>query len=454
MKIRKLLKLCLAAVFAVCLGFSVLNVSINAKAANEVNVSISTINLEFGSEVHSILIATEGVQWNSYKNDQDASAWKDIADNTLINGRSVTEMNDEIEGADKFKLEMQPAVGFSFVRVILPGTYMNCREIITVAVKEGWVYKEGTANYVAAPVTYVRNNDATTMLKAEDFTAKEVTQITIGENANNINTFDSYRININIGHDVKGARDLFNTMYDPSTFVSVKLNGKTIKAWNEYFIAKDEKFAQPSTYGTFPQNSNDASHIPVFCKPIVIWATNTGFQISIFNEIIEEWNSLTLEIDEYFSLNEERIVYHLAEPYFQQIYTGVDIAKGDWEVSDHSNESHLTKTYTFYAHDAGWSATPLGGCLNEYDFVQNRDKGGQWQMKYLELNGKNLYDLNVSSDAAFGSLQPNITSGGKYAPVLVLMGADKGYNNTSLFSFLFLTLIPRQAQALLKTIRL
>ena len=95
MKIRKLLKLCLAAVFAVCLGFSVLNVSINAKAANEVNVSISTINLEFGSEVHSILIATEGVQWNSYKNDQDASAWKDIADNTLINGRSVTEMNDE-----------------------------------------------------------------------------------------------------------------------------------------------------------------------------------------------------------------------------------------------------------------------------------------------------------------------------------------------------------------------
>ena len=445
MKIRSLLKLCLAAVFAVCIGVSVLNVSINAKAANEVNVSISTINLEFGSEAHSILIATEGVQWNSYKNDQDASAWKDIADNTLINGRTITEMNDQIEGADKFKLEMQPAevLGFSFVRVILPGTYMNCREVITVAIKEGWVYKEGTANYVAAPVTYVRNNAGTNMIKAEDFNAKEVTEITLSENPNNVNGFDSYRINVNIGHDVKGAKDIYNTMYDPSTFVSVKLNGKTIKEWNNYFIARDARFATPATYNSFPQNSVDEGHVPVFCKPIVVWATNTGFQISIFNEVITEWNSLTLEIDEYFSLNEERLIYHMAEPYFAEVYTSVDIAKGKWEVADHSNQSHKTKTYTVYAHDAGWNQPPLGGCLNEYDFVQYKDKGGQWQMKYLEVNGENLYDINVSSDAAFGSLQPNITSGGKYAPVLVMMGADKGYNNTSYIQFIIPDAYPK-----------
>ena len=102
---------------------------------------------------------------------------------------------------------------------------------------------------------------------------------------------------------------------------------------------------------------------------------------------------------------------------------GVDVTS---EISfvHQTQQNAGTETYMIKTENNYWTKAPLGGCLNEHD-AQNAG-GGQEQMKYIYLNGKSLYDINKEDNDSYGSAQGNIVSGGVYAPILVLMGSDKG----------------------------
>ena len=100
----------------------------------------------------------------------------------------------------------------------------------------------------------------------------------------------------------------------------------------------------------------------------------------------------------------------------------VDITDG-W-IFSHVTVDDGTEQYTLFADGTFWTKAPLGGCLNEYDY--DTEGGGQIQMKYIYFNGTSLHDINVNDDGAYDATQGNIVSGGRYAPILVLMGQDAG----------------------------
>ncbi|MBE7079105.1 MAG: hypothetical protein E7380_04540 [Clostridiales bacterium] len=105
----------------------------------------------------------------------------------------------------------------------------------------------------------------------------------------------------------------------------------------------------------------------------------------------------------------------------------VDITDG-W-IFSHVTVNDGTEQYTLFADGTFWTKAPLGGCLNEYDY--DTEGGGQIQMKYIYFNGTSLHDINVNDDGAYDATQANIVSGGRYAPILVLMGTDAGTANKS-----------------------
>ena len=390
---------------------------------------------------YSIRFDTSGAQWSTYHSWVAANAWGSIADYTTINGRTVTEINNATTHSQKITLMMQPAGSFSFLRLYIPAEIMDISDVKSMGILDGWSFNNGTNNYTASAVTFLRNGD--TMLEASAYTATTkytASNITIGtaSNINPTNTnivLDSYMVNIDIGQDFS-ANGGYNTMYDTYKTIrkSIYINGKSIEEWNSQKIAEDSRFKDPSTYTTFPQNSRAPDHADVFIKPVALWGTSTGFKLSIFQELVADCEEVVVKVGAgcmmpgSFIVSESKSATVLSQ-------TVVDLTSSI-ALSDHDNQYEGTEQYTLYMGGNYWSSAPAKNwgtsTLNEFDAQDNDGVGGQIQMKYIYLNDKSLYDINVESNEAFGSSHGNIVNGGQYAPIMAFMGLDTNNSNSYL----------------------
>lgn len=155
-----------------------------------------------------------------------------------------------------------------------------------------------------------------------------------------------------------------------------------------------------------PTKAEDANYTYEFSKWII---PDTGKQ---FSKLTKLTGDLTVEA-EFTAIEKEDVV--------------MDLTSG-LTLHHQGQQAVGTETYIIYTDDTHWTKAPLGGCLNEYDF---QDEGaGQEQMKYIYFNGTSLYDINKNDNGSYGSAQGNIASGGRYAPILVLMGLDSNSNKS------------------------
>ena len=365
---RKLISWLLGALACVAIIFGIVIARPQTKTAAAADTAVTFSAAALGDEVHdtygtSIRFDTSGVQWSTYHSWVAANAWGSIADYTTINGRTVTEINNATTHSQKITLMMQPAGSFSFLRLYIPAEIMDISDVKSMGILDGWSFNNGTNNYTASAVTFLRNGD--TMLEASAYTATTkytASNITIGtaSNINPANTnivLDSYMVNIDIGQDFS-ANGGYNTMYDGYKTIrkSIYINGKSIEEWNSQKIAEDSRFKDPSTYTTFPQSSDLTeypSHADVFIKPVALWGTSTGFKLSIFQELVADCEEVVVKVGagcmmpDSFIVSESKSATVLSQ-------TVVDLTSSI-ALSDHGNQYEGTEQYTLYMGGNYWS---------------------------------------------------------------------------------------------------
>ena len=380
----------------------------------------------------SIRFDTAGQTWASYHNWASAADWTSIADYTTVNGRTVTEINNATTHTQKITLMMQPAGSFSFLRLYIPAEIIPLGEVKSMGILDGWSFNNGANNFTSSAVTFLRNGD--TMVTADSYSATKklnASNITISDAklvnlSNSTWGTDSYTVNIDIGQQITSE---YQTMYAGYKSIrnAIYINGKSIEEWNTQKIAEDAKFNNPATYSFFPQNSADPSHLDPFVKPVGLWATSTGFRLSIFQELVADLETVTVTVGSGCMFAGSFMV---EETVSKTVLTQdvVDITdKLTFLDNSHNSPAEWGPTSMYMINTNGeslWTKSPLGGCLNEYD--PTGAGGGQVQMKYIYFNGTSLYDINKSDNGAYGSTQGNIAGGGIYAPILVTMSAEVG----------------------------
>ena len=439
---RKIIGWILGAFACIAIAFGIMAARPQMKTASAADVSVTfsaavlgdASDATYGTSIRFDTSSALGVQWSTNHNWVKASDWKSIADYTTVNGRTVTEINNATTHTQKITLMMQPytAQTCSFLRLYIPTEVIPLGEVKAMGILDGWSFNNGTNNYTSSAVSFLRNGD--TMLKTDAYSAETklaASDIAIGEaqlvNPKDANLgTDSYTVNIDIGQQIVTAE--YDTMYGGYKTIrnSIYINGKSIEEWNAQKIAEDARFKDPAMYTTFPQNSDLTvypSHADVFIKPVCLWATSTGFRLSIFQELVADCETVTVTVGQgcmfagKFMVSETKSATVLT----QQV---VDITNR-LSIQDFGTADG-TEMYRIKTDSAAWTKAPWGGCLNEYD--PSSVGGGQIQMKYLYLGDKDFWYINKNDDEAYGSTQSNIAGGGIYAPILVEMGQTEGYS--------------------------
>ena len=421
------------ACIAVACGIIIARPQAKTAKAEDTAITFSAATLgDASSDTYgtSIRFDTSGLTWETYHNWVPAEDWTSIADYTTVNGRTVTEINNATTNLQKITLMMQPAGTFSFLRLYIPSEIIPLGEVKAMGILDGWSFNNGTNNYTASAVTYLRSSD--TMYEESAYTATTKytsSNITIGEaelvNPNQSTwSIDSYSVDIDFGTQIAGQYD---TMYSGYKTIrnAIYINGKSIEEWNSQMIAKDSRFSDPSTYTIFPQNSTDASHADVFIKPVGLWGTDTGFRLSIFQELVADCEEVVVTVGEGCMLSG---TFMVSETVSKTVLTQtvVDITN-ELSISDFGTIATGTERYRIKTESIYWTKSPFGGCLNEYDPAGAG--GGQIQMKYLYFGETSFWDINKNDDGAYGSEQTNIASGSHYAPFLVEMSkSSSGYS--------------------------
>ena len=214
----------------------------------------------------SVRFDTVGEQWKTPTNSVLAEDWASIADYTLINGKTVTELNAAITSGEKIRITLQSAGSFSFLRVFIPETVMPVDEVVTMAIKEGWSFNNGTANYVAdSSVYFYKKNDhkmqaITSFISADD--------ITISEARVDGKAGELYKVDITFT-GMQFDRGDYDFMYAgfAAQRVTITINGVSV-----YDINKNTNDSA-YVYSTFPMTGvNDE----VFAHPVIFETPTKG----------------------------------------------------------------------------------------------------------------------------------------------------------------------------------
>ena len=419
------------AIVAIALGIAFTRPQTKTVSADTA-VTFSTTVCDDGNAddgVFDFRLNTSGVTWTNSKNDVAADAWSSIADYTTVNGRTITEINNATTSENKIWFTLQPAdqLGLSFLRLHIPNTIISGHsDVRAIGVLDGWSFNDGAATYTSTAVNFLRVGDGFAL--AEDYTEyTKKTGITIGDVSLEEN---AYKVNIEFGESLVGQYDsmytgAYNNWLKLRQFIYI--NGKSIEEWNTQMIAQDAKYGDPSTYSEFPQNSTDAKHIPVFCKPVVLWGTDTGFQLCIWKDIVDLSPDLEVTVGQgwRYQTDDTEYAWVLSERVSKKL---IDREYIEDELSFHTQGelSSGTQVYLIRAKHTYWTAAPQGGCLNEHDWQLSG--AGQEQMHYIYFNGTSLAEINANDDGSYGSEQDNIKNGGRYAPIMAFMGVDGGYS--------------------------
>ena len=439
---RKIISWILGAFTVVALAFGVVFTMPEVKTAKAADtaVTISAAYLE-GANLEKdgyfqIRLDTQGKTWTNSQNNKTVSelskSFSSVVDYTVINGRTLTELQNACTSELPIIVTLQPAGSFSFMRIWVPLDFMSKDQIRSIGILDGWAFNDGLANYTCSETTYLRTGDsmvlasnysATTKLTSADIT---ISDATLSHRVHSERGADSYIVDITLGGKTCGEYD---AMYDGYKYVrnAIYINGKSIDEWNAEMIAKDARFNDPSTYTYFPQNSTDSGHQAVFAKPIGLWGTSTGFRLSIFQELVADLETVEVTVG---SGCWKDAGFMVTERVSKTVLTQnvVDITNMLTFLDNSANNPAswgATKLYFIHTNNnACWTKAPKGGCLNEYD--PSNVGGGQIQMKYVTFNGNTLWDINKNDNETHGSTQENIVNGGIYAPILVTMSTELG----------------------------
>ena len=379
---------------------------------------------------------TNGQTWTGAQNNKTLSEVPStVKDYTTINGRTLTELQNACTSELPIIVTLQPAGSFSFIRVWIPSEFMQKSDVRSMGVLDGWAFNDGKANYTSVKTTFLYNGSMvleSAYTSAAKLTASDVTisdaQLVHRMHPNSefvTRSTDSYMVDINIGKSIGE----YDAMYDGYKKVrsAIYINGKSIDEWNSQMIAEDARFNEPSTYTYFPQNSTDPTHKEPFVKPIGLWGTNTGFRLSIFQELVADLKTVEVTVGSgCLKDNEYMVSERISKTVLTQNVVDLTNKLTFLDNSKHNPESWgPTKLYFIHTNnESAWTKAPMGGCLNEAD--PSAVGGGQIQMKYITFNGSTLWDINKNDNGSYSCTQDNIKNGGVYAPILVTMSTELG----------------------------
>lgn len=486
---RKITTWLLGVLTCVALALGFISTRSEVRASAETSVTFSSVVCDAMDNTYGLPIRlnTSVLAWDTYHNWVNADAWKSISDYTAINGKTVTEINAETSSTQKITLMMQPAGSFSFLRLYVPTTVMAKEDIRSVEILDGWSFNNGKDTFTAPGVEYsYYANQWIQQVEGVEL-ATEVTNIITYANRTDGGTNENFVLFQLSNNDYNGLNT--RAIADVSSLYGyIDINGSVLVArpnepyFNVWGINNTLAFRAPGlnasqlsqvSYITikagakFPayttQNGGEVTYYVtqkdatfIHSVPNDTWTKETASTQSYTvtftvdggtysTQTVKEGSNATAPTtptkaadSEYtytfkqWTLNGS--AYDFTTPVTGNITLVAEFTatpKGsDVDVTSEITLVHQakqyagTETYMLKTNSNYWTKAPKGGCLNEYD-SQNAG-GGQEQMKYIYLNGVSLYDINKNDNGSYGSSQPNIASGGIYAPILVTMGSDQG----------------------------
>ena len=231
----------------------------------------------------SIRFNTVGVQWKTSHNWVAAADWASIADNTLINGKSVTEINAGITEGQKLTLMMQPAkdsqgnYSFSFLRVYIPEAVMSVDNVMTMSIKEGWSFDNGSKTYVASATQEFYNSAGAMSTIGSTLSPSDVTisDLYVGGSQNEL-----YKVDISSDKWTIGVNE-FDYNYFGAQYQNVRrniyINGVSVYDINT--TTDDSAYA----YSTSPMTNTDKSgDYDLFANPVLIQSINGGNTLTLW----------------------------------------------------------------------------------------------------------------------------------------------------------------------------
>ena len=231
----------------------------------------------------SIRFNTVGVQWTTSHSWVAAADWASIADNTLINGKSVTEINAGITEGQKLTLMMQPAqdsqgnYSFSFLRVYIPEAVMSVDNVMTMAIKEGWSFDNGSKTYVASATQEFYNSAGAMATISEKLSSSEVTisDLRVDGVENEL-----YKVDITSTKWTIGVNE-FDYNYFGAQYQNVRrniyINGVSVYDINT--TVDDSAYA----YSTSPMTNTDKSgDYDLFANPVLIQSIKGGTTLTLW----------------------------------------------------------------------------------------------------------------------------------------------------------------------------
>ena len=360
----------------------------------------------------SVRFDTVGLTWESYHNFVNASDWASIADYTLVNGKSVTEINAETSSAQKITLMMQPAGTFSFLRLYIPETVMPLSDIASLAIVGGWTYDNGTTVYKDSDTTYFynRNNgQIDTITKLADASNVTITEAVVDGEASEL-----YKVTIS-NSDFISTCDPYDYNYIGGVALrqSILINGRSVQDINMY--EDDSAY----TYVTFPM-TNAATYTyngqvcDTFSNPVVLYAEkNTGtLTLYIHKNYVEslgEGTEVVITLSKALVFANAALVGEVSKSVMTVGESSEDPdtpdvpdvpvtppATGETIISSASVGGDAGEIYVVEIKNSSWNST-----CNIYDY----NYGGIYVVfrQSILINGKSIHEINTTTDdSAYG----------------------------------------------------
>ncbi|MBO5736169.1 MAG: hypothetical protein J6S04_00015, partial [Clostridia bacterium] len=104
---------------------------------------------------------TVGETWTNSQNNKTLSELpSSVTDYTMVNGKTLNQLQSECPSDLPIIVTLQPAGTFSFLRIWIPSEFLKMENVSSIGVLDGWAFNDGTANYTSSATTYIRTTEA------------------------------------------------------------------------------------------------------------------------------------------------------------------------------------------------------------------------------------------------------------------------------------------------------
>ncbi len=431
--------LSVAAALTLCLGAVF---SISTKTASAAVLSTENWTLA-GEGLYSFRIQN-GTQYWTGNTDQATTA--SMLDYTEINGKTLTEINEERPGSVTVTLQPAAANIGSFYRININQKIANftTTDIGTVVVRAGWSHTDNSGNYTIDTDLYFAHGLNKWSNDDKNSPWKYITPDHV------VDISDTMRF-VDQGIQAEGTRAILIESSGESYWTQnitpnegggsflnmLYINGTSVREWNKQAHAalnagEITDITYGSQFNTIKNNKGD--YAPIF-------VSNSG-PTGNLGSISQVWiptgyipNVSSFKVAKGYANLEGETLYYVSKDVeyvksgnlFVKVESSVDISDSfKFLVQTKEDGTMLyyihTNNVQYWTHQYN-SANAYS--INEQEWLvplSNADvQGGAVQMSYIEFNGKSIYDINATDNKSYEATQGNIASGSKYAPILAYL---------------------------------